>query len=580
MRIAAVILAAGRGERMGGGKLLAEVAGRPMVALAVEAALAAGLDPVVVVTGWQAEAVERVLPAGRVSVVRNPDFAAGMAGSLVRGVAALPADADAAMVMLADMPQVGADHLRRIAGAFTGRGIVVPVSGGRRGNPVLFARSFFAEIAGLSGDRGARSLLAAHAGEIREVATDGAVLFDVDTPLDHLRARFPALSPGRHLLDNAAMAQVPDLVLDAMRAHDCGPRANVRRGLHGPAQKADAAFDNARIAVARFLAADPAEVVFTSGCTASLNLAARALAATLAPVDEVVTSLLEHHSSLLPWLAAAAERGLIIRRIPATADGRLDLSGLPDLIGPRTRVVAVTLASNVTGAITDLPVVAAAAHAFGATVVVDAAQRVPHGPLDAAGLGADLLAFSGHKAFGPTGIGVLWGRRALLARLGPQSFGGGMAGRVDGDGFEALPPPARFEAGTPPITQAVGLAAALDWMADLDWAAIGAHEAALTARLLAGLADVAGVATIGPPDCRARLPLVSFTVAGCHPHDVAQVLAGRGVAVRAGHHCARPLADRLGLAEGTVRASLALYNDAADVDALLAALAEAVEMLR
>jgi cysteine desulfurase/selenocysteine lyase len=494
-----------------------------------------------------------------------------MGGSLACGVAALP-PVEGVAVMLADMPRVGPGHLRRLVEGFDG-GIRVPVFAGRRGNPVVFGRAHFGDLAALTGESGGKALLARH--PVTEVAMeDGAVLFDVDTPLDHIRARFPALGGGRHLLDNAAMAQMPDIAIEAMRIHDSSARANVRRGLHDPARDADIAFEAARAVVARFLSADPAEVVFTGGCTAALNLAAAALTDTLAPGDEVVVSLLEHHSNLLPWLAAARRKGLVVRRIPVTADGRLDAAP----IGPRTRVVAVTLASNVTGAVTGLPAIAKAAHDVGAVVVADAAQLVPHGPLDAAATGADLLAFSGHKAFGPTGIGVLWGRRALLERLEPPWTGGGMVAGIDGDDFQCLPPPARFEAGTPPVTQAIGLAAALDWLMTLDWNAIAAHEAALAARLLDGLAARPEISLVGPRT--ARLPLVSFTAAGAHPHDIAQLLADRGIAVRAGHHCARPLADALGLAEGCVRASLALYNDAADVDALLAGLDAALEALR
>jgi cysteine desulfurase/selenocysteine lyase len=396
-----------------------------------------------------------------------------------------------------------------------------------------------------------------------------------------IRACFPALRAGGHPLDNAATAQVPDVVLDAVRAHDARLRANVRRGIHPAAEHADAAFAAARATIGRFLAAPADEVVFTAGCTAALNLAARALATRLGPGDSVVVSGLEHHANLLPWRAVAAERGAVLHTIPVGEDGGLDLAALPALLDRRTRVVAVTLASNVTGTVTDLAALAAMAHEVGAVVVADAAQAAPHGPLDARALGADLLAFAGHKAFGPTGIGVLWGRAELLAELPPVALGGGMVAGIDeSGGFTPLPPPARFEAGTPPITQAIGLAAALDWQMGLDRPALATHERGLTARLLAGLAAMDEVRIVGPSDPARRIPLVAFTLAGCHPHDVAQVLAGRGVAVRAGHHCAVPLHAALGLEQGTVRASLAVYNGDDDVDALLAGLAAALGVLR
>jgi len=579
VKIAAIVLAAGGGSRMGANKPLIEIGGQPMVVTAAEAALAAGLGPVLVVTGFGAERVEAALPPG-VAAVRNPGWALGLASSLATGIAALPLEADGAVILLADMPRIGEAELRRLIAAFRPGAIVVPVQGGRQGNPKLFARAFFPEILALRGDHGAKAVVAAHLDQVVEIEMDDAIFADVDTPEDvaasRMKAPFPALTPGCHPLDNAAMAQMPGLVSDAMAAFDTGGRGNVRRGLHGAARRADDAFDAARATIARFLGAAPGEVVISAGCTAALNLAAGALGADLAAGDEVVLSQLDHHANLLPWLALAKEKGLVVKWLPVTAAGRLDLAALPGLIGPRTRVVAMTMASNVTGAVTDLPTVAAAAHRFGAVVVADAAQWAPHGPFDAAATGADLLAFSGHKCFGPTGIGVLWGRRALLERLPPVALGGGMVAEIEGNDFTVLAPPARFEAGTPPLTQAIGLAAALEWMTGLDWPALHARQRALTARLRDGLARLDGARAVGPSD----IGIVSFTLAGCHPHDVAQVLADRGIAVRAGHHCAQPLAAALDLAEGSVRASLAPYNDGADIDALLAGVGEAIRMLR
>ncbi|CAA7625117.1 putative cysteine desulfurase [Candidatus Terasakiella magnetica] len=395
-----------------------------------------------------------------------------------------------------------------------------------------------------------------------------------------LRSLFPSLQPpGRHYLDSAAMAQSPALVMEAVARHERDARANVHRGMHEMAQRADAAYDGARDSVAAFLSAPAEEVIFTGGCTAALNLAARALAEALGPGDVVVTTEAEHHSSLLPWIMLAQAKGFALRRLPVGGDGRLDLGDL-SLIDARCRVVAATHASNVTGAVSDIPLLAEAAHRVGAVVVVDGAQMAPHGPLDPRALGADLYAVSGHKVFGPTGIGVLWGRRELLARLPPVVWGGGMVGEVDDGEIGFLDPPQRFEAGTPPVAPAVGLGAALDWLRGLDWSAIREHEAMLTGRLLDGLAVLPGVRVIGPTYLADRLPVVSFTVAGCHPHDLSHLLAERGVAVRGGAHCARPLMRAMGVEEGTLRASLALYSNAADVEALLSALAEAIKVLR
>ncbi len=395
-----------------------------------------------------------------------------------------------------------------------------------------------------------------------------------------IREAFPVLGrAGFHYLDSAAMAQTPGRVVEVVAAHDLAARANVHRGLHEMARLADDAYDAAREAVAGFLGAGADEVVFTGGCTLALNIAARALAGRLGPGDTVAVSRLEHHSSCLPWLALAAERGFELRWLAVTADGRLDPAGL-SVIDRRCKVVAVTHASNVTGAVTDIPLVAGVAHAAGAVLVVDGAQMAPHGKVDPRALGADFYAFSGHKTYGPTGVGVLWGRREVLAELPPALFGGGMVGEVSDTGFTWAEPPRRFEAGTPPVAQAVGLAAALDWMAGLDWPAVRARLALLTRRMLDGLTALPGVGIVGPGEMEARLPVVSFTVAGCHPHDLSHLLAGRGVAVRGGHHCAQPLMRVLGLDEGCVRASLAAYSDAADVEALLDGVAAAIAVLR
>ncbi|KIL99396.1 Cysteine desulfurase [Paramagnetospirillum magnetotacticum MS-1] len=396
-----------------------------------------------------------------------------------------------------------------------------------------------------------------------------------------IRAAFPALSrPGFHYLDNAAMAQIPGLVSEAIASLNRVARSNVRRGLHEAALRADEAYDSARATVGRFLNAPAEEVVFTGGCTLALNMAAWGLGRKLGPGDEVALSRLEHHSACLPWMSLAEDRGFAIRWLPVTHEGRLDLDHLGAIVTPCCKVVAVTHASNVTGAVSDLPRLAEAAHGVGARLVVDGAQMVPHGRVDPRSLGADLYAFSGHKAYGPTGIGVLWGRAEVLQSMTPMVVGGGMVDAVGDDDVTWADPPHRFEAGTPPVAQAVGLAAALDWMMSLDGQEIHQQEAALTWHLLDGLGSMAGVKIVGPRGLEARVPVVSFTVEGCHPHDLAHLLAERGVAVRGGAHCARPLMAALGLEEGTLRASLAPYSDRSDVEALLVGLAEAVKVLR
>lgn len=397
-----------------------------------------------------------------------------------------------------------------------------------------------------------------------------------------LRAEFPIFAGAAplHYLDNAATSQTPRAVLDAVAAHEATARANVLRGVHRLAERATAAYAEARRRVARYIgAADPAEVVFTGGTTAAINLVAHAFGAGLRPGDEVLVSGLEHHSNIVPWQLLRDRAGVALKALPVTDDGRIDLSALDSLVGPATRLVAVAHVSNVTGAVCDASAVAAAARRVGARVLLDGAQAVPHGPVDVAALGADFYAFSGHKMFGPNGVGVLWARRELLESMPPFMGGGEMIGAVTLERSTWAEVPHRFEAGTPPIAQAVGLGAAAEWITALDRAAAGAHAAGLAERLLAGLAERPWVRAIGPADMRGRAPVVSFDVDGVHPHDVCAVLDSRGVAVRGGHHCAQPLMDRFGLA-GATRASLAFYNATEDVDALLAGLDEAARTLR
>ncbi len=396
-----------------------------------------------------------------------------------------------------------------------------------------------------------------------------------------LRGEFPLLAqmPSLHYLDSAATGQIHRSALEAVIHHETRCRANVLRGSYRLAEAADEAYERARAQAARFLnAASADEIVFTSGTTASINLVARSFGDTLGPGDEIILSPAEHHSNLLPWQMLRERKGVALRFLPLTREGRIDSAALPGLISERCRLVAVTHASNVTGALTDVAPIVAAARAAGARVLLDGAQRAPHGPVDVRALGVDFYAFSGHKCYGPTGVGVLWGRREVLARMPPCFGGGGMVGAVTLEGSDYADPPRRFEAGTPPIAQAVGLGAALEWMGALPWSAIHAHQQALLRRLLEGLRQIPGLRLLGPEDCDNRLPVVSFELAGLHPHDVCQVLDRHDVALRGGHLCAQPLLRHFG-AESACRASLAPSSTAADIEALLAALDDAIRVL-
>ncbi|HEX2527731.1 MAG TPA: aminotransferase class V-fold PLP-dependent enzyme [Geminicoccus sp.] len=390
--------------------------------------------------------------------------------------------------------------------------------------------------------------------------------------MNELRQDFPAYDTADgafHFLDNAATSQICRPALEALVEFETNDRANVKRGVYARAERATNAFASARKAAAFFInAPSPDEVIFTSGATLGLNTAAHILQHHLESGEVILVSELEHHSNLVPWQLAAERRGAKVRAIPVTDDGRLDLDKLDDL-ADRVKIVAVTHTSNVTGAVTDVARLRSFCDATGALLVLDGAQRAPHGPLDVQALGCDMYAFSGHKAFGPTGIGVLWGRYDLLDSSPPFLGGGEMIRRVSIERSTFAPPPHRYEAGTPPIGGAIALAAALEWSMSQDWAALGAQERDLTEKMLNGLSDMCGCRLYGPTGTQQRVGVVSFELEDVHAHDVCQLMdSDHGVMLRGGHHCAQPLMDRFDTV-ATVRASLAPYSDQADVDALL-----------
>jgi cysteine desulfurase/selenocysteine lyase len=398
-----------------------------------------------------------------------------------------------------------------------------------------------------------------------------------ESPLDlqSVRADFPILS--RELaggfplvyLDSANSSQKPLRVVEVLRDHYLHHNANVARAMHQLGAEATAAYEGGRDKVAAFIGAQNRdEVVFTKNASEALNLAAHTLGASLKPGDEVVISEMEHHSNIVPWQLACERTGATLRWFGVTDEGRLDTSNIEELINEHTKVVSITWVSNALGTINPITEIAAKAHAVGAVMVVDASQAAPQFPVDVSTLGADLLAFTGHKTVGPTGIGVLWGRYDLLAQLPPFLGGGEMIEVVRMTGSTYAPPPARFEAGTPPIAQAVGLGAALDYLAGIGMDKIAAHEQAITAYALEGLKTVRGLTILGPTEVVDRGGAISFELDGVHPHDVATVLDTRGIAVRAGHHCARPVHERFGVQSST-RASFYLYTTPEEVDALV-----------
>jgi len=385
-----------------------------------------------------------------------------------------------------------------------------------------------------------------------------------------LKAQFPAFR-GRelHYLDSAATAQMPQAVIDAVTEYDTRYRANVHGEVHHLACRAITAYADARASVGRLLnARSPNEIVFTYGTTSSINLLAATLGEQLGNGDEIVLSGLEHHSNLLPWQRLAQRRGAVLKFLGVTDDGRIDGATLDNAVTSRCRLIAVTHCSNVTGAVTEVEPLVRAARAVGARIMLDGAQAIPHMPVDVQRLGIDFYAFSGHKLFGPTGVGVLWGRQELLAELGPFMTGGQMTAAATLTSARYADPPQRFEAGTPPIGAAIGLGAAAEWVGAQDWPAIMAEEQRLTARILEKLSTMRAVRVIGPTDLARRIGVVSFVTSLIDPFALCRVLDDRGVAVRYGNHCAQPLLTRMGV-DGAVRASLAPYVDDADVDVLL-----------
>ncbi len=396
-------------------------------------------------------------------------------------------------------------------------------------------------------------------------------------PLDvaALRKEFPLLDQevnGHPLvyLDNAATTQKPRAVLDALLGYYLRDNANVHRGIHELSRRATEAYEGARARVARWIgAAAPEEVVWTRGTTEAINLVASAwVPVNLREGDEILLTTMEHHSNIVPWQLAARRVGARLRYVEIDDEGRLRLDGLEDLLTERTRLVALTHVSNTLGTMNPIPEIARAAHERGALVLVDGAQAVPHMRVDVAALGCDFYAFSGHKMFAPTGIGVLWARREILEAMPPYQGGGEMIQLVEREGSSWAEVPHKFEAGTPDIAGAVGLAAAVEFLEGVGYDAIQAHERDLMAYAMERLRDLPGMRIFGPTDPGNRSGVISFALGDIHPHDLATILDSRGVAIRAGHHCAQ-LVMRHFCLPATTRASFALYNTRDEVDRLV-----------
>ena len=396
-----------------------------------------------------------------------------------------------------------------------------------------------------------------------------------------IRKDFPiftrTIRDGKRLvyLDSGATSQKPQIVIDAEVEFYSQHNAAAHRGAHQLAEEATELFEASREIVASFLGAQTQEIVFTKSATESLNLLAYSFSNAspgskfaIGPGDSIVVSEMEHHANLIPWQQLAKRSGATLKWFGVTSDGRLDESNIDSLINSKTKIVAITQQSNVLGTINNLDHIIQKAHAVGAIVIVDACQSVPHLAVDVKKLGADFLAFSGHKILGPTGVGVLWGRSDLLKVLPPFLFGGSMIENVTMEDATWADAPRRFEAGVPNMAQVVGLGAAINYLSSIGIDAVHAHERKLTQYLLTELAKIEGISIVGPTDISQRGSTVSFTVKDIHPHDLGQFLDNVGIAVRTGHHCAWPLTRALGV-PATTRASMYLYNDFDDLDALI-----------
>ncbi|MCF2514770.1 cysteine desulfurase [Sphingomonas sp. G124] len=392
---------------------------------------------------------------------------------------------------------------------------------------------------------------------------------NIQTPLNSIlavRDQFPAIPPGWHYLDSAATAQKPQAVIDAITRAYGHDYATVHRGVYERSAAMTASFEAARAATAALIGGGEFEVVFTRGATEAINLVAQSWGlANLREGDRILLSGLEHHSNIVPWQLLAERVGAVIDVCPLDPEGRIDLSAAESILTEQHKLVAFAHVSNVLGSILDARCAAKIAHKVGAKLLLDGCQAAPRIPVDVAAIGCDFYVFSAHKVYGPTGIGALWARKEILDSMPPWQGGGAMIDRVTFEKTTYLPAPSRFEAGTPHIVGAVGFHAAIDWTQGIGLDALHAHESALVAQARAALRTVPGITLFGPEDSAG---IVSFGLDGVHPHDIGTILDDAGVAIRAGHHCAQPLMDILGV-PATARASFAAHSDAADIEALV-----------
>lgn len=403
--------------------------------------------------------------------------------------------------------------------------------------------------------------------------------------MQNLRPQFPLLKRkinGKPLiyLDNAATTQKPKVVIDSLTKYYTTTNANVHRGIHTLSEEATAMYEQSRQTIAQFIGAIPKEIIFTRGSTESINLIARSLGDTvLKPRDEILVTQMEHHSNLVPWQQLCRRTGAILKVLPITDEGRWDMEQLPRFLSSKTKIVAVSHCSNVLGSINPVTAMARAAHTVGAVVLVDGAQATAHIPVNVRVLDCDFYAFSSHKMYGPTGVGVLYGKQALLERMEPVQYGGDMVKTVEWFSATWNDLPWKFEAGTQDIGGIIAFGKTVDWIQKIGLNAIESAERMLTSHLLERLKNISGLTLHGPNSTTSRIGVASWSLENIHPHDIATILNDRGIAIRSGHHCAMPLMTRLGVS-ATARASLAVYNTKKEIDELARALEHALKIFK
>lgn len=593
--IGIVILAAGASKRMGEQKLLLELGDKTVIERCVETALASDIGPVAVVVGCEASRVAEVLAERPISVLENKRWAEGQSTSIICGVQHF-LSCDAVIVVVGDQPFLEPTHLMRIMESFskTEASILLSQVEGRRGNPALFKQEIFPELQKLKGDQGARQLF-----DLFEVAPieqpDPQLFFDIDTPEAFSSAQqrwfeqktsyeqFPLLlhASGSQepfvYLDSAATTQVPSEVLAAQEYYETHSRANIHRGLYSLAERSSDAYEAARERVARFVGASPDGLVFTHGATEALNMVAFGWGVShLQEGDRVLVDAAGHHANIVPWQMLAQRIGIILEYLDLDDQGKIQPGSWRALLAKRPKIAALTHISNVTGFENDLSALTQEAHDVGCLVVADCAQSAGHIPLDIPSVGVDFAAFSAHKMYGPFGIGCLYVAPHLREKISPFMGGGAMIERVDTEGFSPTTFPTCLEAGTPHITGAIGFAQACDYLDSLGLEFVAQHGASLCAYAQERLQELEGVRIVGG-DAERRPSLLSFTVEGIHPHDIAATLSEQGIAVRAGHHCAMPLHSALHI-PASIRVSFGVYSRKEDVDRLVEGIARAKEL--